>query len=364
MKKKLVLAAGCGSVAVMKRIMDSTGIGINCAANSPWQRYANSSLCTALSLASDPDTIRFLLDSKADVNPEGCDTVLRGACEKLRPDAVKMLLAAGAKVNRVSGRGGRSALDYAVYAKCPGDQVCHKVEIINMLLDAGASTRNCDEGASVLHLPCLDGEQSYNLEAAFAAVLARDPGLVHWRDVHGATPLLSVVGRHSVSPTLVKVLIDAKADVNAVDAQDHPVCLLPFESQNYRTTWEDKANMRRCLQLLLDAGANPALHRGEGGKTLLMQLIAVGSAQWHRLPELGFRGLPSVLGDVINAVAYNAGGQEVEVASKPGAGSYGEGGARRKTRVWDCTDTGTGTDTAASEDEKQSGQPLQKSRRL
>jgi hypothetical protein len=52
---------------------------VNCAA----ERRPDLSFpapCTALSRASDPVVIRFLLDAKADVNLKGCTTVLRGAC--------------------------------------------------------------------------------------------------------------------------------------------------------------------------------------------------------------------------------------------------------------------------------------------
>jgi ankyrin repeat protein len=296
MKQKLALAAGCGSVAVIRKILDSTDLSINCVSMDSW---------TPLSCASDPATIRFLLDAKADVNPKGCDTVLRGACRKLQPDAVKMLLAAGADVNRIGADAESSALSFAVYAVCPNDRVGDKIEIINMLFDAGADTRNCDKGRSVLHLPLLIEEASYNLEAAFTAVLARDPGLVHCRDAKGNTPQLLVAKNHLLSPALMKVLIDAKADVDAIDNEHNTACSLPFRFYS-DTTAENEATMRRCLQLLLAAGADPTQCNGEG-KTLLMQMVSMGEdayGDWHGLPESGFHSAPAVLADVINAVAY------------------------------------------------------------
>jgi hypothetical protein len=46
--------------------------------------------------------VKILLDNKADVNPEGCVSVLATAVAKLRTDTVEMLLEAGADVNAMS----------------------------------------------------------------------------------------------------------------------------------------------------------------------------------------------------------------------------------------------------------------------
>jgi hypothetical protein len=374
--QKLVLAAGCGSMDIMKRILDITGIDVNSTCVVPYPLH--SRVCTALSLASDTAIIRFLLDAKADINPEGCGTVLRGACEKLQPESVKLLLGAGADVNKKKGKGEMSALDIAINAKCPNDRVGDKIEIINMLLDAGASTRDFIWDQTVLHMPYLSGKQisvepSYNLVAAYTAVLARDPGLVHCRDAQGATPLLSVAEKQSASPALMKMLIEAKADVNAVDAQGKTVCsLLPFEFCDCCTPKSDRgANTRECLQLLFAAGADPTLCN-DGGMTLLMQLASMREhlhEDCHWLPERGFRGGPAFLSDIINAVAYcDAGGRDsspdpgvVGEATESGAGAKEGSEGRYKSRLGGYV--GTRASVEALDDEKQSSQPLKKARR-
>jgi hypothetical protein len=309
----------------------------------------------------------------ADINPEDCDTVLQGACEKLRPESVKLLLGAGADVNK----GEISALKIAINTRCPNDRVGDKIEIINMLLDAGASTRDCIDRKTVLHMPytCweqLADEPSYNLVAAYTAVLARDPGLVHCRDDRGATPLLSVARRHSAPPALIKVLIDAKADVNAVDAEGETACSLwSFELYGYCTPKSDKeANTRRCLQLLLAAGADPTLCN-DGEKTLLMQLV--DNHYNYGLPERGFEGAPAVLADVINAVAYrdvgsrDAGGRDsspnpgaVWEVWEPGAG--GEEGSEDGYKPRTGARIGSKAGKEILEEEKQSKQPRKRAK--
>jgi ankyrin repeat protein len=284
-------------------ILRCAGQDVNCVVKLGWPH--SSDACTALSRASDPDTIRFLLDAKADVNPEGCDTVLRGACEKLRPDAVKALLAAGADVNRVgSYEGAMSALHYAVYAQCTKDRVSDQIKVINMLLDAGADTRNCGGSKSVLEPGKLSQFSSYHLDAAFAAVLARDPGLVHCRDASGATPLLQVLRQHK-DPALVKVLLDAKADVNAVD-NDGNTALSQLAVEDDGITFGDRASMRRVFQLLVAAGAD-LTQCVEGKDTALTRLMGPdrrGYQRWSSCVEWGPNAGRGILTDILDAILY------------------------------------------------------------
>jgi hypothetical protein len=140
LRMKFVLAAKCGSVAVVEKLLKKVGGDVNCVAEHRTE-FSIVAPCTALSRASDPATIRFLLDAKADVNSEGCDTVLRGACQKLRPDAVKMLLAAGADVT--DNMSAASALYAAVYATLRSC-VCHSTQLCMPLYAAVYATlRSC-----------------------------------------------------------------------------------------------------------------------------------------------------------------------------------------------------------------------------
>jgi hypothetical protein len=308
LQEMFVLAAGCNSVSMMNKLQGIAKFSVNCASRYCAPSGVNNR--TALSCASDPAAIRFLLDAKADVNPKNYGTVLQGACEQLRPDAVKMLLEAGAGVNHQGIIEVRTALHFAVYAKCTNDRVGDKIEVINVLLDAGANTRGSGFGfgCSVLHVPTdLGRDASYNLDAAFTAVLARDPRLVHCRNHLGSTPLLNVLHRHQwVALDLTKVLIDAEADVNTTNIYMNSACSLSLIFTN-ETTSDDVGNMRKCLQLMLAAGANPTVCT-VNGETLLMQLMAyeadASDSDWDEIPESGFCGGPAFLADIINAVAY------------------------------------------------------------
>jgi ankyrin repeat protein len=300
---RLVYAAACGSVMLLFMILRCAGQDVNCVVKLKWPPFSDA--CTALSRASDPDTIRFLLDAKADVNPEGCDTVLRGACEKLRPDAVKALLAAGAEVDRMgSYEGAKSALHYAVYARCTNDRVRDKIEVINMLFDAGADTRECGGGRSTLELGRMFCDSSYNLDAAFAAVLARDPGLVHCRDASGATPLLQVLRKHK-DPALVKVLLDAKADVNAVDT-DGTTALSQLVIVDDWVSFGDRSSSRNILRQLVAAGVN-ITQCVEGKDTALTRLMGPhrgGYQHWNLCEEQGPTAGHGILTDILDAILY------------------------------------------------------------
>jgi ankyrin repeat protein len=304
--ERLLFAARSGSITTLSMFLRFPNQNVNCIASVTSK--PSSKACTALSRASDPDTIRFLLEAKADVNPEGCDTVLRGACEKLRPDAVKALLAAGADVNRVgSYEGAMSALYYAVYAECAKDRVRDKIEVINMLIDAGANTRNCGEGKSVLHPGELPECWSYNLDTAFAAVLARDPELVHCRDASGATPLLQLLRQHK-EPAPVKVLLDAKADVNATDKHGNSALSQLVTVQRYDKP--DGMNIRRIVRMLVDAGADfTQTSQGAMTETQLMSLVRPTEVRgWNFISdghlESGRLVGDAVLQDVIEAILH------------------------------------------------------------
>jgi ankyrin repeat protein len=266
---RFLFAAMCGSISLLSAILLCDGQDVNCVVERP---ALLSGKFTALSHASDPATIRFLMDAKADVNPKGCDTVLRHACKNLRPESVKMLLDAGADVNRRgSYEGAMSALYYVVYTECTKSRVKDKIEVINLLLAAGANTRDCGGGKSVLHLSQLNRSYTYHLDAAFAVLLAHDPGLVHCRDASGATPLLQVLYAEE-EPALVKVLLDAKADVNAVD-NDGNTALSQLVSVDDTVAFPKSMNIRRTFKLLTDAGID-LTQCVEGKETPLMRLMA------------------------------------------------------------------------------------------
>jgi ankyrin repeat protein len=302
--QRLVFAAESDSIILLFTILRCPGQDVNCVVKFEWPHVSDA--CTALSRASDPATIRFLLDAKADVNPEGCDTVLRGACEKLRPDAVKMLLAAGADVNRRSGNDkASSALYYAVYVKCSAGHISDKIEVINLLLEAGADMRDCGGGKSVLHLDEPSEYSSYQLQAVFAALLAYDPGLVHCRDASGATPLLRVLIRHK-DPALVKVLLDAKADVDVMD-NDGNTALSQLITKRCDISF-NRTNIRRICQQLVGAGADLTLCRESMETPLMMLMPRCQEAPMEHLFDVCVENGPTaghgILLDILDGILY------------------------------------------------------------
>jgi hypothetical protein len=100
-----------------------------------------------------------------------------------------------------------------------------------------------------------------------------------------------------VSPGVVKMLIEAKARVNAVDSQGNTPLLTLFK----HTRWDwDKIGICQSLQVLLDAGADPTLHDYYEGETVLMWVV--------RSPcifgECGFFGVPAIISEVVSAVLH------------------------------------------------------------
>jgi ankyrin repeat protein len=272
----LACAAACDSQLITRAILAmGAGINVNAVQRQSLSRGAwewGAPPYTALSKASDVGVIGDLLAAGAAVNPEACDTVLRGACEKLRLDAVKMLLDAKADVNR---RGSSEpALFHAVYAEHRG-MVEDKIALINLLFDSGASARDIVEGKSILHQHGQVTQMTalqHDWVPVLHLLLARDPGLLECRDQEGQTPLISMVAAPLKYPWFVKALLDAGADANAVDDTGASALFHFFVVKDIFYGLNDNKGMREILQMLLHAGVNPTVC-GAGGETLLMHAI-------------------------------------------------------------------------------------------
>jgi hypothetical protein len=242
--------------------------------------------------------------------------VLRGACEKLRLDGVRALLAAGAGVHTADT--GESALAYAVYAECPEDRIGDKIAVIYQLFYAGASAWDYTRWRTVLHWRFLDkspfreeGPEPGDLSIVFPVVhhlLYREPGLAHWRDNNGVSALMEVVRNPMKHAGMVRALLDAGADPRARD-NDGVSVLEHLFYVDCRT--EDKHIVEMCeiLRMLLAAGADP-INCFWGG--LLMHVLSLSDTKgrdenndWSFVYTDGARS--TMLGYILEAIASGVG---------------------------------------------------------
>jgi hypothetical protein len=221
----------------------------------------------------------MLLDAKADLSPEGCVSTLRAACERLRPDAVKMLLEAGTSVAAGTGTGW-PPLEYVINAKCVDDQqIDDKVTIINLLLSAGAATRGlqgvaCSGEHSALEVLVKTGDVAKardieiierQIRSAMQPLIAHDAGLLELRDRRGMTVLMHMAGSGSVDTT--EALVEAGADVNARHpASGRSVLFLSLPENRSYTAYQQ---IRDKIQMLLAAGADATVCDREGVSLLM-----------------------------------------------------------------------------------------------
>jgi ankyrin repeat protein len=262
----LAYAADCGS-----RLLTDALLALDVDVNAVHGQFRGHIVpaWTTLSKAADADIVEVLLAAGADVNPESCDTVLRGACEKLQHSVVKMLLDAKADVNRI----GKSdpALFYAVFAECKN--IDDKITTINLLFDSGASARDAVDGKSILHkhgrVTQMKAFQR-DVSPVLHLLLARDPGMLECRDHMGQTPLMAMVAASRKYPWLIRALLDAGVDVRAVDRRGFSALFHLFTKGI--AAYSGDAEVREILQMLLQAGADPTIC-GVEGETLLMRAV-------------------------------------------------------------------------------------------
>jgi ankyrin repeat protein len=229
-KKLLLIAVACGHISTVTRLLDEV--------HGDLRTIDPSVVETSLSHAGDPDVIRALLNSKANIKPSQGASVLQRACCDLKPDALKVLLETGADIGIDCMQ--NSPLDYALADTCTEEQVPDLIAVINLLLDAGdGKWRNI---LSFCISSCCDGR-------VIDALLQRDPGLLQRSDGVSFSPLFdAVTAKHNVRG--VRALIEAGADVGVKGDNSQSVydCLFNGPSQMY-------SEMRDILHMLLEAGA-------------------------------------------------------------------------------------------------------------
>jgi ankyrin repeat protein len=223
------------------------------------------------------NALRVLLQAGANPNVTAkkkyTNTPLQEAADLGNLEAVKLLIAAGARVDNRDEFGKSALFDAA--ASWKRDKVRGQwEEIARFLIDAGADVTMVDEslGYTPLHTACQRG----NLEIAKMIIAAgADPNVT---DVNGVTPLRLAIGSDNVE--LIRLLLRAGADVNINDVAN--------QSPLYWAIQGEGDNKMEIVQILLDAGADIEArvksHKKDKG---MYQYTPLGAAIFYEEPEIG-----------------------------------------------------------------------------
>ncbi len=181
---------------------------------------------------------------RAGLNTESCladgSSLLMSAAANAKPGVMQELLAAGAAVNAATPKG-RTALFAAMSSRVMGAQPEVRLQMVRMLLAAGADALHMMNGCNAFHTAAAAGW------ADVLQVLAEKcPAGVNMPSAAGLTPL-HIAAKVSDLQT-VRVLLAAGADVHARDANNRSVLAAAAGS-----SVEDEGDR---LQVLIDAGAD------------------------------------------------------------------------------------------------------------
>jgi hypothetical protein len=232
--------------------------------------------------AHDPAVARLLLGAGAKVSWSS----FYAACRRLQPETVRLLLAA------LEGKLSRAEypLAYAATAKCAGDQVETKIQIINQLWGAAGVRPHCPDSTlrDCLRHPDCEPE-------TLAAVHAGDPRMIeHAPDHDDKKPLWLAVSSPDVSPATVRTLVELGASF--ARGSDRPLLhtlfyprvdrddLASFYDMMETAPQQQPRVAREKLRILLAAGADPT-PTGAAGKTLLMLFSAPRTKAERRAAE-------------------------------------------------------------------------------
>ena len=249
----LLLASRSGSFDIVKMLVEA-GSGV---------RVTDNKGDTCLPLASyfgHTETVRYLVGLKdVDVNHSENNgyTALHFAVQQQFPDVVKVLIDAGAELDRTD-EDGRSALLMA----CCVDMT----DIVKMLVEAGAGVRATDnKGRTCLTLASCHGRtETVRYLAGLKDVEVNHP------DADGYTALHFAVQQQF--PDVVQELIDAGADIEANNKDKSSPLLLASRSGSFD-----------IVKMLVEAGAGVRVTDNKGDTCLT---IAAAVAQEENVRNL------------------------------------------------------------------------------
>jgi ankyrin repeat protein len=209
-------------------------------------RYGATPLSEAVRIGGAP-LIEKLLKAGADPNTlttAQAETVLMKASREGNLEAVKVLLAHDADVNAKENFRGQTAL---MWAAAEGH-----ADIVSLLAMHGAE----------LNI------RSYDRDTSLPKMAAGTPAAPIARG--GLTALLFAARQGEMDA--VKALLDAKADINAVDSDGNNALTLAILNTHYDLT-----------QLLIDRGADPNI-AAKNGRTALYSAVEMHDVDWSPRP--------------------------------------------------------------------------------
>ena len=220
----------------------------------------------------DAELVKLLIDAGADVNKanEKGETPLYWAAANGRTECVKLLIDAGADVNKAD-KDGRTPLILAAYYG--------HAECVKLLINAGADVNMANEDGLTPLYPA-----AWNGHTECVKLLIAAGADVNKADEKGETPLYfaAFYGRKEC----MKLLIDAGADVNKAEKDG----LAPLY-------WAAEEGHTECVKQLLAAGAdvNKANEKGETplfwaayeGHTDCVKLLIAAGADVNKADEKG-----------------------------------------------------------------------------
>ncbi len=209
-------------------------------------RYGATPLSEAVRIGQAP-LIEKLLKAGADPNTfttAQAETVLMKASREGNVEAVKVLLDHGADVNAKENFRGQTAL---MWAAAEGH-----ADIVSMLAAHGAE----------LNL------RSYDRDTALPKMAAGTPAAPIARG--GLTALLFAARQGEIESA--KALLDAKADINAVDSDGNNALTLAILNTHYDLT-----------AMLIDRGADPNI-AAKNGRTALYSAVEMHDVDWSPRP--------------------------------------------------------------------------------
>jgi ankyrin repeat protein len=235
----LLYAVHCNCTEIVNQLIDSGRCDINIYSDIDLARARSSpkQFGTVLSAASDPEIIRSLLRAKADVNPkavkqypEGDRSVQAQSCLMLQPACVSMLLEAGALLseddtNASIQSSAVTLLEKMMTTPCSSEKCQDQVDVINLLLKAGAKTRNLRGDLTALTVCMSAAHRASNWKPIIHTLLKHDPELLEVVK-HGQTPLLTAITQRNA--LVVECLLGAGADLSARNADGLSVLFRSF----------------------------------------------------------------------------------------------------------------------------------------
>jgi ankyrin repeat protein len=213
---------------------------------SALNRYGATPLSEAVRISSGA-LIEKLLKAGADPNTfttAQAETVLMKASREGNLDAVKALLDHGAEVNAKENFRGQTAL---MWAAAEGHAA-----IVSMLATHGAELN----------------VRSYDRDTSLPKMAAGTPAAPIARG--GLTALLFAARQGQIDSA--RALLDAKADINAVDSDGNNALTLAIINTHYDLT-----------QLLIDRGADPNV-AAKNGRTALYSAVEMHDVDWSPRP--------------------------------------------------------------------------------